>query len=319
MWGHLIADEDLFSITNGIHMPTWFGYDVRDLLAAPEVPWDEKTCKKMQSKLDDTDDKRLWKAHRQQKQRMIRVCRFLIREQWSRHGKAPDELNKIKNLINPDALLIGFARRFATYKRANLIFRDLERAKKILGDPDRPVQIIFAGKAHPADGEGQGLIKEIYDYMAQDGLENSIIFLENYDMNLANHLVQGVDVWLNSPRRPNEASGTSGMKAALNGILNLSISDGWWAEGFNGENGWKFGIEEIVDDHQHQDEVDAGGLYETLENEVIPSFFERNDNGVPVDWVAKMRSSIKTVIPQFSSNRMVGDYEQKAYQQLLKQ
>ena len=319
MWGDMLEGEELFSITNGVHAPTWLGYDVGDLLAAPEAPWREDDIQKMLENLESSEDKRLWAAHEYQKERLIRSARFILREQRSRHGQAPDELYKIQDIINKDALLIGFARRFATYKRANLLFRDFDRAKQLLQDSDRPVQIIYAGKAHPADKNGQGLIKGIYDYMADPDINGSIIFLENYDMSLAERLVQGVDIWLNSPRRPNEASGTSGMKAALNGVLNLSISDGWWAEGYNGNNGWVFGSEQDYDDLEHQDHEDATDLYETLENEVIPTFYERNEDGVPEGWVDMMRSSIQSVLPDFCSNRMVGQYDRQAYRELMKE
>ncbi|MGM0380420.1 MAG: alpha-glucan family phosphorylase [bacterium] len=317
MWGDLLEDDELFSITNGIHAPTWLGYDIRDLLVTPEAPWGEEGVEKMISTLEESSDKKLWAAHKYQKERLIRTSRFILREQRSRHGQSPDELYKIQDIIDKDALLIGFARRFATYKRANLIFRDFERTKKMLTDSEKPLQIIFAGKAHPADKQGQGLIREIYDYMSDPEVNGSIIFLENYDMSLASRLVQGVDVWLNSPRRPNEASGTSGMKAALNGILNLSISDGWWAEGYNGDNGWVFGAEKDYDDLEHQDHEDAVDLYETLENEVIPTFYDRNEKGIPTNWLRMMRSSIKSVLPAFCSSRMVGQYDEQAYRELM--
>ncbi len=316
MWGDMLEGEELFSITNGVHAPTWLGYDMRDLLGTPEAPWRPDDIKKMTSSLDESSNKRLWDAHKYQKERLIRTARFILREQRSRHGQAPDELYKIQDIINDEALLIGFARRFATYKRANLLFRDFERAKRMLLDSERPVQIIFAGKAHPADKNGQGLIKEIYDYMSDPEINGSIIFLENYDMSLAERLVQGVDIWLNSPRRPNEASGTSGMKAALNGVLNLSISDGWWAEGYNGDNGWIFGSEQDYDDLEHQDHEDAVDLYQTLEDEVIPTFYDRNKDGVPERWIEMMRSSIKSVLPAFCSSRMVAEYDEQAYRKL---
>jgi starch phosphorylase len=221
-------------------------------------------------------------------------------------------------LINPYALTIGFARRFATYKRAGLVLSDIERLLDITNRPNRPVQIIFAGKAHPADEAGKQLIQQVYRTVKKAEAGGRIVFLEDYDMNLARYLVQGVDVWMNTPRRPMEASGTSGMKAALNGALNFSVLDGWWREAFNGQNGWAIGEDKDINSPQAQDEEDSESLYNTLENEVIPLYYERDSKEISHEWIARMKDSMKTVIPQFSTRRMVKEYVERLYVAALK-
>jgi starch phosphorylase len=216
-------------------------------------------------------------------------------------------------LIDPYALTIGFARRFATYKRAGLILSDVERLLGIINRPNMPVQIIFAGKAHPADEPGKQLIQQVYRQVKRAETAGRLVFLEDYDMNLARYLVQGVDVWLNTPRRPMEASGTSGMKAAVNGALNFSVLDGWWREVYNGENGWAIGEDNENDSSPAQDEKDAGDLYNILENEIIPLFYDRDSKETPHTWIARMKDSLKTIIPQFSTRRMVKEYVERFY------
>jgi len=215
--------------------------------------------------------------------------------------------------LDPKALTIGFARRFATYKRATLIFRDVERLARIVNDPERPVQIIFAGKAHPRDTQGKELIRQIVHISRRDEFRQRIVFLENYDMNLARYILQGVDVWLNNPRRPREASGTSGMKAAANGTLNLSILDGWWDEAYTSNVGWAIGRGEVYDDLNYQDEVESRVLYELLEKEVVPLFYDRRRDGLPRRWIAHVKACISTICPAFNTNRMVSQYMEKAY------
>jgi len=210
-------------------------------------------------------------------------------------------------------LTIGFARRFATYKRANLIFRDLARIQKILNNPEKPVQIIFAGKAHPADGPAHEIIKHINDIAKQEGFNGKVILVENYNMTLARNMVQGVDIWLNNPRRPLEASGTSGQKVGINGIVNFSILDGWWCEGYNGKNGWAIGDDTFYDNEYHQDNADSESIYNILEKQIIPAYFDRNENGVPEKWVKVMKESIKSIAPEYSTHRMVQDYTTKYY------
>ena len=221
-------------------------------------------------------------------------------------------------LINPYALTIGFARRFATYKRAELIFSDLARLLEIVNRANRPVQFIFAGKAHPADEAGKLLLQDVYREVKRAEAGGRLVFVEDYDINLARYLVQGVDVWLNTPRRPMEASGTSGMKAALNGALNFSVLDGWWREAFNGRNGWAIGHDNDVDLPEQQDAQDAASLYDTLEHEVIPLFYERDPREVSHYWIARVRESMKTILPRFSTRRMVKEYVDRLYVPALK-
>src|SRR5690606_32154772 len=218
-------------------------------------------------------DADLWEAHLQQKQRLGRFLRARLRDQLARHGLAPDELRAVERMFDPEVLTIGFARRFATYKRAGLLFSDLDRLRRLVGDAGRPIQILLAGKAHPADKAGQELIQHLFQLTQSETLRDRVFFVEDYDMRLGRMLVQGVDVWLNTPRRPMEASGTSGMKAAMNGALNLSIADGWWPEGYDGANGWVIAGEEASDD-AGQDREDALALYRLLEEQVVPAYYE---------------------------------------------
>jgi starch phosphorylase len=221
-------------------------------------------------------------------------------------------------ILDPYALTIGFARRFATYKRANLILRDLDRLLDIINRPNMPVQIIFAGKSHPADEPGKMLIQEVYRIVKKAENGGRLVFLEDYDMNLARYLVQGVDVWLNTPRRPHEASGTSGMKAAMNGVLNFSVLDGWWREGYNGKNGWAIGRDVDYENPSQQDEEDAISLYEILETQIIPLYYKkRSSDGLPGEWIDMMKESIRTLTPQFSMRRMVKEYVEQLYVQAL--
>jgi starch phosphorylase len=210
-------------------------------------------------------------------------------------------------------LTIGFARRFATYKRATLIFHDIERLRQIMLDIHKPVQFVFAGKAHPADDPGKSLIQQVYNLAKSHEMGGRVAFIEDYNMHSSHYLVQGVDVWLNTPRRPREASGTSGMKAAMNGIPNLSILDGWWVEGYNGANGWTIGSLEPYDNHSAEDDADANSIYELLENEIVPLYYDRDRDGIPRGWVELMRESIRSVSPQFSMTRMLKDYTNQLY------
>ena len=240
------------------------------------------------------------------------------RDEWANDRVHPVQTVASGVLLDPLALTIGFARRFATYKRANLVFRDYERLMKIVTDPEKPVQIIFAGKAHPADEPGKRLIQEVYRAVKNSRNGGRLVFLDDYDMDMARHLVQGVDIWLNTPRRPREASGTSGMKAAMNGSLNFSVLDGWWAEGYNGKNGWAIGDDTAYDNLDLQDEADALSLYETLENEIVPLYYtKRSADGLPGDWIERIKEGIKTTSPAFSMTRMVKQYANELYHPAL--
>jgi starch phosphorylase len=320
MWRHLFPGQPpeepvIEPITNGVHLPTWLGTEIRalfrkrygtdwfDALMEPAA-WDF---------IEEIPDEELWAAHTAQKERLIRFSRSRLLEQYARHGRSPGDLRAVANLFDPAALTIGFARRFATYKRAGLVFSDLHRLRQILCHLEQPVQIIMAGKAHPADRPGQELIQHIYKLSQEPDLHGRVAFLENYDMRMGGMLVQGVDVWLNTPRKPLEASGTSGQKAAVNGVLNFSILDGWWPEGYDGENGWAIGEDAGSLEEWQQDQQDANSLYSTLEEGVIPTFYQRQDGGCPKQWVAMMKRSMVTIGPRFSASRMVREYAERAY------
>ncbi len=317
LWPDLPLEEvPIGHVTNGVHTGTWLSAEMAslydeylgaenwrqepDLLAA----WD---------KIDDIPDKSLWERHQDLRHRSLDFLRERVAEQRRRYGSTPAEIAAAYQLFDPDALTIGFARRFATYKRATLVFHDLERIKQILNNPERPVQIIFSGKAHPADEPGKALIRQIHQLSSDPDFEGKVIFIENYDMNIARHLVQSVDLWMNTPRRPNEASGTSGEKAALNAIPNFSVLDGWWVEGYNGENGWTIGDDRSYRDETTHDEADAQSLYNMLEKEIIPAFFNRDAEGVPQAWLRRMKASAKTCAPRFSMSRQVKDYTTQLY------
>jgi starch phosphorylase len=249
----------------------------------------------------------IWNAHQTQKQIMLRFLRSRLREQAGRHGRSPERLRWIDDQLPLDRLTLVFARRFATYKRAGLLFTDPARMRALLTDPDRPVQIIFAGKAHPADRDGQALIRWVTEMSHAPDLEGHIFFIENYDIELGQALVAGADVWLNTPRPPNEASGTSGMKAAANGGINLSVLDGWWVEGFHETNGWGFS------EQSNSDAEDAGILYHLLESQVVPAYYDRDESGLPQQWIEMMKESIVGAIPHFSTQRMLVEYADLAY------
>ena len=263
-------------------------------------------------KVQDAPDEALWSAHRAQKDRLIRFVRERSRLQSARHGRSPDELRQVEGLLDPHALTIGFARRFATYKRAFLVMTDVERLRVILNTADRPVQFLFAGKAHPADREGQEVIRRIVS-LTQGEFHGKLVFLEDYDIGVGRALVQGCDVWLNNPRKPQEASGTSGQKVPINGGINVSILDGWWAEGFREDNGWAIGDGTVDSDTAAQDHRDAEALYHVLLEGVIPRFFDRDEKGLPREWIRTMKGAIESAVAPFSAHRMVRDYVLGSY------
>jgi len=314
MWNFLwpntpVSEVPIGSITNGVHTKTWLQQELRSLYAEYfGGAWGEEFDLADRWHTDAIPAGELWQAHQTRKEKMVELVRERLTEQALRHGEGTAILETAKTALDPRALVLGFARRFATYKRATLIFRDEERLLRLLSDPERPVQLVFAGKAHPADEPGKSFIQRIYQLSHEPQFAGKIVFVEDYDMNIARHLISGVDVWLNNPRRPLEASGTSGEKAAVNGIPNFSALDGWWEEGFDGENGWAIGESRSYKDDQTQDEADALSLYQTLEQEIIPLYFNRTDAGVPEGWVAKMRNAIQSCGPRFSMDRQVKDY-----------
>ncbi len=321
MWADLWPDTPVEQvpighITNGVHTGSWLAPELRALYDRylPSDWLEEVDSPHVWENVAEIPDQELWDVHeRQRKGQLVAFVRERIQQQYRRHGEGPLRLERADTVLHPQALTIGFARRFATYKRATLFFHDLERAKRILNDPERPVQIIFSGKAHPKDEPGKALIRQIYQLSQQPDFEGKVLFLENYDMNIARHLVAGVDIWLNNPRRPYEASGTSGQKAALSGVPNFSVLDGWWPEAYDGSNGWAIGEEREYKDQQTQDEADALSLYSTLEEEIIPLFFQRDEEGIPRAWIQRMRNSIRTCAPRFSTRRMVKEYTTTYY------
>jgi starch phosphorylase len=321
MWRQLYAppegappasdDVPIRAITNGIHTTTWLGMEMLELFNRKlGLDWQELLLgTEGWEKIHAIDDADLWEAHMAQKERLGRYVRLSLREQFARLGHSPDELRRVDDEFDPARLTIGFGRRFATYKRASLVFSDPDRLRAMVSNPERPVQIVLAGKAHPADHPAQELIRSIFMLTQADVLRGRIFFLEDYDMRVGRVLVQGVDVWLNTPRRPMEASGTSGQKAAANGSLNLSVLDGWWPEAYDKENGWAIGDGQA----EATDESDARSLYELLEQQVIPAYYERDEHGRPARWIHLMKNSIASITPRFSTSRMVRDYVEQAY------
>jgi starch phosphorylase len=310
-----VAGHPIDAITNGVHVPTWLGRPVRRVVQrAIGVPLgSDMNGPEPLKALDTIDDAELWSAHQQQKREMISFIEGRLARQLARHGESPHALRGLRRILDPDALMVGFARRFATYKRAALLFSDEGRLSHILSNAERPIQVVIAGKAHPADRPGQQVIQRIFELSRSDRLRGRVFIVEDYDMRVARFLVGGVDIWLNNPRRPMEASGTSGMKAAINGIPSVSILDGWWDEAFNGANGWAIGDREPDGDDGAQDAADADELYRLLADEIAPRFFARDERGVPRAWLATMRESMRTALWQFSTSRMLSEYVDRLY------
>ena len=324
VWPNIAANESPITyVTNGIHTCSWLAPKLKDLyneyLTTPSVPyWQDKIH------LDDTwkrikniPNDRLWGVHLERKQKLIEVIKENTINRLRRSGVSFDEVKEIISGLNANDLIIGFARRFATYKRATLIFNDLERITQILNDSNRPVKLVFAGKAHPADRPGQELIKYIHELSMKPQFKGKIFLLENYNIAMSRYLVSGVDVWLNTPRRPMEASGTSGQKASVNGVVNFSVLDGWWAEGYDQTNGWSIGTNQEYSSYQEQDIADSESIYRTLENKIIPMFFDRNEQGISDKWIETMKNSIITTGGKYSTARMLVDYTNKLYMPLI--
>jgi starch phosphorylase len=325
MWHHLwpemrVDDVPITFITNGVHSGSWLARRLRSLFDQylGENWMDSLDENQAWEAVENIPDAELWEVRRHLKRKLVYYMRERARDQWLNRGIHPVQVVASGVLLDPYALTIGFARRFATYKRANLILRDLDRLLDIVNRPNMPVQIIFAGKSHPADEPGKMLIQEVYRIVKKAENGGRLVFLEDYDMNLARYLLQGVDVWLNTPRRPHEASGTSGMKAAMNGVLNFSVLDGWWREGYNGKNGWAIGRDVDYDNPNQQDEEDAISLYNILETQIIPLYYKkRSSDGLPGEWIEMTKESIRTLSPQFSIRRMVKEYVEQLYVKAL--
>ncbi len=309
------AEVPIAAITNGVHTQSWLSPEVAQIYDRYlGIQWEERPADHSAWKrIEQVPDAELWRTQERGRGRLVNFARARLREQLRRRGAPPGEVARAAEVLDPDALTIGFARRFATYKRGSLIFRDMERLAAIVNDKDRPVQIVFAGKAHPHDTEGKKVIAEVIHAARRAELRGRIVFIEDYDMNIARHLIQGVDIWLNNPRRPLEASGTSGMKVCVNGGQNLSVLDGWWVEGYQQDNGWAIGAGEEYTDLAYQDSVEGRAIYEMLENEIVPMFYTRNNDGVPREWLRRMKRSISTNVPVFNTNRMVQQYVEMCY------
>lgn len=320
VWPDIAPQESPITyVTNGVHTCSWLAPNLKELYNKYLEPyWQDRIYSdETWKKIDKIPDEELWEAHKQRKVKLLKLVRDNVTSRLKNNGVHYETIREIVSGLNPDALTIGFARRFATYKRATLIFKDLERITQILNDTNRPVQIIFAGKAHPADKEGQDLIKYIHEISLMPQFKGKIFLLENYNINVARHLVSGVDVWLNNPRRPMEASGTSGEKASVNGIVNFSILDGWWAEGYNTKNGWSIGTNQEYYSYEEQDLADSESIYRTLEDKIIPAYYNKNEKSISETWIRLMKNSIMSTGGKYSTARMLVDYTEKLYMPLL--
>ncbi len=319
IWPNIAANEaPITYITNGIHTCSWIPQNIKNLYNEYLAPyWQDNIFNdEVWKKVDNIPDEKLWNAHMERKRKLIDLVKKNTTQRLHRCGYSYQEIDKITSKLSENVLTIGFARRFATYKRATLIFKDLERITQIFSNENRPIQIIFAGKAHPADKEGQDLIKYIHEISMKPQFKGKIFLLENYNIAMSRYLISGVDVWLNTPRRPMEASGTSGQKASVNGVINFSVLDGWWAEGYNSKNGWYIGIDDEYENNEVQDKADSDDIYETLENKILPTYYDVNKSNIPEKWIKIMKNSITSTGGRFSTSRMVVDYVEKLYMPL---
>ena len=317
MWPEVPRHEiPIASITNGVHISSWISKDMGPLFSRylgpkwAEDPLDQEAW----NRIDEIPDVELWRTHQRRRERLVAYARRSLQTQLERRGASRSEIEGAKEILNPSALTIGFARRFAVYKRADLILKDSDRLARILSDTERPVQIIFAGKAHPKDEGAKEILRKLIHLLRQEPFRSKIVFIENYSMSVARYIVQGSDLWLNTPRRLNEACGTSGMKAAANGVINMSILDGWWDEAYNTDIGWAIGHRELYEDFDYQDKVESNMIYEMLEKEIVPTFYERGTDNLPRRWITLMKASMRSICPVFNANRMVCDYYQRFYQ-----
>ena len=324
VWPNIAANESPITyVTNGIHTCTWLAPKLKDLyneyLTTPTTPyWQDKIyLDETWKRIKNIPNEKLWGVHLERKEKLIDIIKENTTERLRRAGVSYEEIREIISSLKSNDLIIGFARRFATYKRATLIFNDLERITQILNDSERPVKLVFAGKAHPADKQGQDLIKYIHELSMKPQFKGKIFLLENYNIAMSRYLVSGVDVWLNTPRRPMEASGTSGQKASVNGVINFSILDGWWAEGYDQTNGWSIGTNQEYSSYQEQDLADSQSIYKTLESKIIPMYYDKNNNGISDRWLETMKNSIITTGGKYSTARMLVDYTTKLYMPLI--
>ena len=319
VWPDIAANESPITyVTNGIHTCSWLSPKLKELYNKYLMPyWQDNIHEdKIWEKINNIPDKTLWETHQDRKEKLLKLVKDNTTQRLRRSGYSYEEINEITSKLNPNALTIGFARRFATYKRATLIFKDLERITQILNNTDKPVVLVFAGKAHPADRYGADLIKQIHEVSMMPQFKGKIFILENYSIEISRYLVSGVDVWLNNPRRPMEASGTSGQKASVNGVINFSVLDGWWAEGYNQENGWTIGTNAEYNSYEEQDIADSQSMYRTLEDKIIPTYYNKNEEGISPKWIRIMKNSIISTGGKYSTARMLVDYTNNLYMPL---
>jgi starch phosphorylase len=307
------AEVPITSITNGVHAPTWVGREVFDLAAAQGITGAADDATASWDGVDKVPGRDIWATKREMRAQLVTEARRRTRASWAKRGASPAELGWIDDILDPDVLTIGFARRVPTYKRLTLMLRDPARLKRLLLDPKRPIQLVIAGKSHPADETGKQLIQQMVRFADDPEIRHRIVFLPNYDIAMAQYLYPGCDVWLNNPLRPLEACGTSGMKAALNGGLNLSILDGWWDEWFDGENGWAIPTADGVEDEERRDDLEAAALYDLIENSVAPRFYDVDETGLPQNWLSMISHTLRTLGPKVLASRMVRDYTTQLY------
>ncbi len=316
MWpGYFQEELHVGHVTNGVHLPTWTAKEMKELYEKTfdKNFYDDQSNHDIWSKIHTVSDEHIWKLRMAMKKRLINYVREQVKEGWIKNQKAPSAIMSVVDQINPDALLVGFGRRFATYKRAHLLFSDLDRLAKLVNNEKYPIQFLYTGKAHPADGAGQGLIKQIVEISRRPEFLGKIIFLENYDMRLAKRLISGVDIWLNTPTRPLEASGTSGEKAVMNGVLNFSVLDGWWYEGYRKDAGWALTDKRTYTNQAYQDQLDAMEIYSTFENDILPLYYARNSKGYSPEWIQFIKNSIANIAPEYTTKRMIDDYIKNFY------
>ncbi len=320
VWPEIAADESPITyVTNGIHTCSWLAPNLKKLYNEYLIPyWQDHIYQDSTwEKIAEIPNEKLWNAHMERKQKLVELVKQNVTERLRRSRYRYEEIHEITSQLNPNALIIGFARRFATYKRATLLFHDIERITQILNNTERPVQIIIAGKAHPADKEGQDLIRYIHEISMKPQFKGKVFLLENYNIATSRYLISGVDVWLNTPRRPMEASGTSGQKASVNGVVNFSVLDGWWAEGYNQKNGWAIGTNAEYENYEVQDNADSESIYQTLENKIIPAYYEKDEKGISEKWMEYMKNSIISTGGKYSTARMLVDYTNRLYMPLI--
>lgn len=318
--GYFPEESHVGYVTNGVHFPTWSAREWKQLYAKyfdSNFLYDQSNPKIWEA-INNVPDEEIWNTRQTMKHKLVDYIRKQFSETWLKNQGDPSRIVSLMEKINPNALLIGFGRRFATYKRAHLLFTDLDRLSKIVNNPDRPVQILFTGKAHPHDGAGQGLIKRIIEISRRPEFLGKIIFLENYDMQLARRLITGVDIWLNTPTRPLEASGTSGEKALMNGVLNFSVLDGWWLEGYREKAGWALTEKRTYQNQEYQDQLDAATIYSILETEILPLYYDKNEAGYSEEWIKYIKNSISQIAPHYTMKRQLDDYYDRFYNKLAK-